>query len=167
MLNSPDWFVMYHIAINTRMNVFKIIHTVLSYNISKLDFIKTLIWEKLEPYQSKMNCHFFWLLMMSDGCWYLLSWQARCVLFKRPVSKAVQKAWCKWSGWFRVKSCHVICWRVHVIVWRAVSRLSVPCHNVSWLIRVKIDPCRAVSMLDVNVEVQCWMSMLNVKCQHA
>ena len=59
------------------------------------------------------------------------------------------------AGWFRVKSCHVICWRVHVIVWRAVSRLSVPCHNVSGLIRVKIDPRCAVSMLDVNVEVQC------------
>ena len=35
------------------------------------------------------------------------------------------------AGWFRVKSCHVICCRVHVMLWRAVSRLSVSCHNVS------------------------------------
>ena len=35
------------------------------------------------------------------------------------------------AGWFRVKSCHVLSWRVRVMVWRAMSRLSVPCQNVS------------------------------------
>ena len=52
------------------------------------------------------------------------------------------------TGWFRVKSCHVLSWRVRVMVWRAMSRLSVPCQNVSRLIRVNVDPCpcRSVSV---------------------
>ena len=57
--------------------------------------------------------------------------------------------------------------RVHVMVWRAVSRLSMPCQNMwlSWLIRVKTDPCHAMSMLLANVECQCWMSYISMPSQ--